>query len=231
MTVALGLPLCFSLRVIRERAVRLERFPLELIGLAFLALWFFTHSARPSDEPTIIFVRWVLVLAAMHFVAALAPYLWGREGAGFWQYNRRLFLRFCLATLYTFVLTAGLELALLSADKLFDLHLDHAYGDLYFLMVGCFHPTFFLAGVPRDFVALQSDTEHPRGLKAFTQFALAPFVLVYGAILYAYAVKILWLRNWPHGWVALPVLILSGVGIFASLLLHPLRNEPDERWA
>lgn len=231
MTVALGLPLFFSLRILREREPRWTRWPLELIGIPLLAWWFFAHSAYPSNEPGIVFMRWGLLLAALHFFAAISPYLRGAEDPGFWQFNRRLFQRFCLATLYTAVLTAGFELALLSADKLFELHLDRAYGDLWFFMIGCFHPTFFLAGVPRDFAQLAADTEHPRGLKAFTQFALAPLVLVYGLILYAYAFKIILLRTWPHGWVALPVLILSGVGIFAALLLHPLRRDASEKWA
>src|SRR4051812_24388717 len=50
MTVALGLPLFFSLRILREREWRGARYPLELLGLALLAAWFFTHSARPADE-------------------------------------------------------------------------------------------------------------------------------------------------------------------------------------
>jgi uncharacterized protein DUF4153 len=231
MTVALGLPLFFSLRILREREPRWTRWPLELLGIPLLAWWFFAHHTRLSDEPEIVFIRWALLLAALHCFAAVSANVRRTAVAGFWQFNRKLFVRFCLTTLYTGVLTAGLELALLSADKLFELHLNRAYADLWFLMVGCFHPTFFLAGVPRDFAQLEVDTEHPRGLKAFTQFALAPLVLVYGLILYAYAGKIILLRSWPHGWVALPVLVLSGIGIFASLLLHPLRSDPAERWA
>ena len=140
-------------------------------------------------------------------------------------------MRFCLATLYTGVLVAGLELALLSADKLFQLKIEKAYADLFFVMVGVFHPAFFLAGVPTDFSVLNSDTQYPKGLKAFTQFALAPLVAVYTAILYAYAIKIVLARSWPHGWVALPVLLLSGIGIFAFLLLSPLRTRSEEKWA
>ncbi|MGH7936186.1 MAG: DUF4153 domain-containing protein, partial [Chthoniobacterales bacterium] len=89
----------------------------------------------------------------------------------------------------------GFELALLSADKLFELHLDKVYADLFFLMAGCFHPAFFVAGVPRDFAALETGTDYPRGLKAFTQFARAPLVAVYTAIPYAYALKILLQRS------------------------------------
>jgi hypothetical protein len=231
MTTAVGMPLFFSLRMLRECAARVTRWPIEILGLPLLAAWFFAQPERPFDGPEIVIIRWLLLLATLHFFAAVSAYIRGKEGVGFWQFNRRLFLRFCLATLYTGVLTIGLELALLSADKLFELKLGKAYGDLFFIMIGCFHPTFFLAGVSRDFAALDADTEYPRGLKAFTQFALAPLVAVYAAILYAYAVKIVITRNWPHGWVALPVLLLSGTGILAFLLLYPLRARAEEKWA
>jgi len=231
MTSALGMPLFFSLRMLRERAQSLARAPIEAVGLPLLAGWFLTLPHRPFEGPGIVPIRWMLLLAALHFFAAVSPFARGREGIGFWQFNRRIFLRFCLSTLYAGVLTAGLELALLSADKLFELKLGNSYTDLFFIMAGCFHPVFFLAGVPRDFTALELDREHPRGLKAFTQFALAPLVAVYTAILYAYAFKIVAAHSWPHGWVALPVLILSGVGILSALLLHPLRADAQQKWA
>jgi hypothetical protein len=231
MAAALGMPLFFSLRILRERAQEFARWPIEILGVPLLALWVYTQPSQPFNGPGIVWVRWLLLLAALHFFAAVSAYVRSGERLGFWQFNRRLFLRFCLATLYTGVLTIGLELALLSADKLFDLKLSKAYGDLFFLMVGLFHPAFFLAGVPRDFAELNADPGYPRGLKAFTQFALAPLVAVYTAILYAYAVKIIATWSWPHGWVALPVLLLSGIGILAALLLSPLRQREEEKWA
>jgi Domain of unknown function (DUF4153) len=231
MTVALGMPLFFSLRMLRERSESMRRWPIEVIGLTLLVWWFFAQPPRPFDGPGIIWIRWLLLLGALHFFVAVSAHFWRPENSGFWQFNRRLFLRFCLATLYTGVLVAGLELALLSADKLFQLKIEKAYDDLFFLMVGVFHPAFFLAGVPADFSALDSDADYPKGLKAFTQFALAPLVAVYTGILYAYAIKIVLARSWPHGWVALPVLLLSGIGIFAFLLLSPLRTRQEEKWA
>ncbi len=231
MTASLGMPLFFSLRMLRERAGLRMAAPMELAGLPLLAAWFLSLPRPVSDEPGIVFIRWGLLLAALHFFVAVSAYVGREPGNGFWQFNRRIFLRFCLATLFTWVLTGGLELALFSADKLFELKIEKSYEYLFFIMAGCFHPLFFLAGVPRDFAALEVDPEYPRGLKAFTQFVLAPLVAAYTAILYAYAFKIGATRAWPHGWVALPVLILSGVGILSALLLHPLRSRPEEKWA
>jgi hypothetical protein len=231
MAAALGMPLFFSLRMLRERTRELAHWPIEAAGIPLLAFWIFLQSTHPFDGPGIVIIRWLLLLAALHFFAAVSAYVRGNERIGFWQFNRWLFLRFSLATLYTGVLTIGLELALLSADKLFALKLSRAYGDLWFLMAGLFHPAFFLAGVPRDFTELNADEGYPGGLKGFTQFALAPLVAVYTAILYAYAVKIMVTWSWPHGWVALPVLLLSGIGILAFLLLYPLRERENQKWA
>ena len=243
MTAALGMPLLFSLRMLHERAgCGKSGWLFELSGVVLLLAYFYMLPGSPdktpgdwihTDEaPTALWIRWWLLLGALHAVAAAGPYLRDAEGNGFWQFNRRLFLRFFMAALFTGVLTIGLELALLSTDKLFELHLnDDNYLRIWFIMTGLFHPVYFLAGVPSDFAALETDTEYPRGLKAFTQFALAPLVGVYTLILYAYAAQILFARNWPRGWVSLPVLILAAVGILAALLLHPLRDRENERWA
>jgi hypothetical protein len=126
MAAALGMPLFFSVRMLRERTLRLARWPIEIVGVPLIALWLLAQPPKPFDGPGIIWIRWLLLVAALHFFAAVSAYVHSGERLGFWQFNRRLFLRFCLATLYTGVLTVGLELALLSADKLFDLKLSRA---------------------------------------------------------------------------------------------------------
>ncbi len=148
MTVALGLPLFFSLRLLGERVSVLTRVPLAWLGVALLVGWYFLQPANPTKAPEIYFIRWLLLLAALHFFAAVAGYLRGGESLGFWQFNRHLFLRFCLATLYSGVLTVGFELAPLGASQLFELHLDRTYGDLFFVMAGCFHSAFSSPACP-----------------------------------------------------------------------------------
>lgn len=53
MSVALGLPLFFSLRILRERGPRLAHLPIEWLGLPLLAVWFFSQPSRPWDGPEI----------------------------------------------------------------------------------------------------------------------------------------------------------------------------------
>src|SRR5437867_4475827 len=147
MAAAIGMPLFFSVRIVRERIPKFTPWPIEIVGLFVLAGWFFAQPASPLRLPGIIWIQWLLLLAALHCVAAVSAHFSRTESLSFWQFNRRLFVRFCLAILYT------------------------------------------------------------------------------------YAIKIIIIRSWPHGWVALPVLLLSGIGILAFLLLSSLRSRPEEKWA
>ncbi len=229
MSAALGVPLAFGITIFRERHSA-GRW-LELFGLCLLALYFLLPKAGLFDEPYFYGIQWAFLLAGLHCFCAVIGFLNGTETRGFWQFNRQVFARFILVSIYSAVLLAGMQLALLSADKLFTLKLKYAYADTAILIIGFFHPLFFVAGVPRNWDGLDSEAEYPQLMKVFTQAVLAPLVAVFTGILYVYALKIAISREWPHGWVALPVLLLSVFGILAALLLHPLKNDPEERWS
>ena len=64
----------------------------------------------------------------------------------------------------------------------------------------------------------------------FTQFILIPLLIIYVVILYFYCAKIV--INWqlPRGWVSYLVLAYSIVGIFALLLVHPLKELKLKSW-
>ena len=101
------MPLFFSLRMLRERHATLVRWPIEIAGLPLLAASYCALPDRLSSGPTIVTIRWTLLLAALHFFAAVSPFVGRADQNGFWQFNRRLFLRFCLTTLNTAVLSGG----------------------------------------------------------------------------------------------------------------------------
>jgi len=105
MAAAIGMPLFFSVRIVRERIPKFTPWPIEIVGLFVLAGWFFAQPASPLRLPGIIWIQWLLLLAALHCVAAVSAHFSRTESLSFWQFNRRLFVRFCLAILYTVVLT------------------------------------------------------------------------------------------------------------------------------
>jgi hypothetical protein len=176
-------------------------------------------------------IRQFMLVVGMHLFVAVAPWLGRGEMNGFWQFNKTLFLRACIAALFTGVLFAGLAIALAAVENLFELQVPgERYGQLWALLVGMFATWFFLAGVPEDLDALDAVEEYPKGLKIFAQYVLLPLVVVYFVILAAYAGKIILAWDWPYGWVSRLILGFSVAGMFSLLLLWPIREREGSRW-
>lgn len=202
--------------------------------LGLLAGWYALAPALPG---VVWGTRLAVLLLGLHFVVAAVPYLAelrrGADTPGFWRYNETLFRRLLAAGLYLGVLYAGGALALVAVRDLFGFYFD---SDLFsYLFVGLaalFNTWFFLAGVPHNFAALEQEVPYPNGLRIFTQFVLLPLVALYVGILYAYLLRILVQRELPQGWVAGLILAVAVAvaGIFALLLIHPLRHNPETTW-
>ncbi len=228
----LALPLFFALTLLREQSSQhgIARYAPEAIGLALLIAYGTWWLIQPKEVPFKHYVCHGLLLLAVHFFVACAPFLKRGHDDGFWNYNKSLFLRYLLGVLYSVVLFAGLALALLSVDRLLALKIEgENYGRLFLGIVTVFHPLFFLAGISKHFT--QADSEFLTTLRRFVQFCLMPLVVIYLAILYLYTARIIITWELPNGWVALPVLILSVIGILSALLLDPLRDNEEFPWA
>jgi len=230
----LGLPLTLALTLAAERyrwSVA-GRWAALAGALALLAGW---YALAPALPDLVWGQRLAVLLLGLHLAVAAAPYLGelrrGADTAGFWRYNKTLFLRLLTAGLYSGVLYVGCALALVAVRELFGWHTDSDwFGYLFVVLAAGFNTWFFLAGIPNDFAALEQDTSYPAGLKVFTQFVLLPLVGLYVGILYAYLIRIF--VNWdlPQGWVSVLILALAVAGIFALLLIHPLRHNPENTW-
>ena len=230
MVAALGLPLTFALTLLAElRGWSFGRVSLLMLGaVALLAGFFF---AWPGIDEKHDAIRYFQLSAALHLAVAFLPFVGMEENAAFWQYNRRLFLSFLRAVVFSAVLFAGLSVALAALDKLFGLDVPNdTYLRLWFIIAFIGNTWIFLAGVPEDIASLAADREYPKALKIFTQYILTPLVAVYLLILLAYLVKILITSEWPSGWIGYLVTSVSVAGILGFLLVHPLRDEPGEGW-
>ncbi len=231
---ALGLPLSLALTLAAER----YRWPragrgLALAGaLGLLAGWYALAPALPG---LVWGLRLAVLLLGLHLAVAAAPYLAelrrGADTPGFWRYNEALLVRLLTGGLYAGVLWVGGALALVAARELFGWYPDsNWFGYLFVGLAALFNTWFFLAGVPADLAALEQEAPYPKGLKVFTQFVLLPLVALYAGILYAYLGRILVRWELPQGGVAGLVLALAAAGIFAQLLIHPLRDHPAQAW-
>ncbi|UOR07506.1 DUF4153 domain-containing protein [Hymenobacter aerilatus] len=230
--LGLSSTLAVALATERWRWQPAGRWGAQAVVLALLVLWYALAPTQPNLEWG---MRLALLLLGMHLAVAAGPYLpelrRSADTPGFWRYNETLFLRILLAGIYSGVLFAGCALALVAIDNLFDVKLDeHLFGYLFVTLATVFNTWFFLAGVPSDFEQLEQAAPYPKALKLFTQFVLLPLVVLYLVILYAYLGRILVQWELPKGWVSILILAFSVAGIFALLLIHPIRHAAENTW-
>ena len=229
MVALLGLPLSvgFALRARYLGWSTARQASWQAAGLLLLVLFFISWPGPRRDQDM---VRFLQLAAILHLVAAVLPFIRGRETTAFWQYNRRLLESFLRAAVFAAVLFGGLAVALLALDKLFGIPMpDDAYPRLWFIMAFLVHPWIFLGGVPDEAEELEFRS-YPRALKIFTQYVLTPLVAIYLVILVAYLGKIILTGQWPDGWIGYLVTSVSVAGLLGFLLVHPLRSLADEGW-
>ena len=230
MVAMLGIPLSVALTLWAEEHARSPVWShvLNAAGVVLLVGFYYTWPGGPQKHELI---RYGQLSAAIHLAVACVPFLGVPETGAFWQYNRRLFLGFLRAAIFSVVLYLGLAIALVALDRLFGVDVPYeAYGDLLAVTALVFNTWIFLATVPRGLSQLAADDEYPKVLKVFSQYILTPLVFVYLAILLAYLIKILVGGEWPSGWIGWLVTSVAVAGLLGFLLVHPLRDDEGEGW-
>lgn len=229
-TSTLGLPLFITLTLVGERRDWAPRLRWLATALGAALLVFLHYRLRPWDNEA-LGQRWGHLVLTFHLAVSVVPYLGFTASHGFWQYNRVLFFRFLLATLYSGVLFAGLSLALAAIDNLLGISVpDLHYPRLFFLIAFFFHPIHFLAGVPNDFEELERSRYYPGALRVLSQFVMLPLVAVYVTILMLYLGRIIVTGTWPSGWTGYLVSSLAVAGIFSLLVAYPERIGGRKAW-
>ncbi len=226
----LGIAFMLAIAVKAESNDRLR--PLRFVGVAVAGGALAAYALTLPDAFTpVAITRHVQFTIGLHLLVAFTPFAGAGRLNGFWQYNRVLFLRFCLSALYSVVLYAGLSVALLAIDKLLGIHVDEdVYIRLWIVIVAIFNTWVFIAGVPKDILGLEDVTEYTKGLRVFAQYILVPLVIIYLIILTIYLGKVIATRVWPSGWIGYLVSSVAVVGILAHLLVYPMRSEGGSQW-
>lgn len=226
--LALSVALAISLVVERYALTFAKRCGLIAGGMVVLVIFGFSYQWLSIAIYSYRF--WHLMVAA-HLFVSLAFFFRAENHRGFWSFNRSLFQRLVLSFFYSLTLYVGLCIALSAIDHLLGIKINHrVYTDLWLFLFFIFNTWFFIAGIPRDVQALERDDSFPNGLKVFVQFVLIPLLLCYIVILYLYLGKILFIRAWPKGTIGWLVSVVSVLGTFCWLLLHPLRARPGYGW-
>jgi hypothetical protein len=227
---ALGLPVTVAITLLAEtRGWSVAGRTLAILGgvLGLIAFFF----AWPGIDRRHDAIRYFQLSAALHLCVSFLPFLGSAETAAFWQYNRRLFLGFLRALVFSGVLYVGIAIALGALDRLFGVDIDgETYYRIWLVVVFVVNTWIFLAAVPENLAALEGETDYPRALKVFAQYILTPLAFTYLLILLAYLIKIVAGGEWPSGWIGWLVASVSVTGLLGFLLVHPLRADPAEGW-
>ena len=128
------------------------------------------------------------------------------------------------------LLGAGLSAIHATLNLLFGLGLSSRWLErIWTVSLGFVAPVSFLAFAPRRFNDKITEREEQdftmRAAAALVKFVLVPLLLVYTAILYAYAVKIALAWELPKGTLAAMVVAYLFVGAVTLLLGFPSRDE------
>lgn len=197
--------------------------PQSILGLVLAAaiglglLIFLAHTSL------MIFIY--LIPALLLFVM-VAPYLRGGDDVSFWVYNRDILLGALIGIAAGITLGAGVSAALLSIEYLFGIEfLDEMLSDFWFFCAVIFTPLYTLAWVPQRFEYRQHEVSLPIGLTFVVNWILAPLVITYVLILYAYFIKIAVVGQLPRGQLSYMVSVFASVGIITYMLGWPLREQ------
>jgi len=229
LVFSLGISLTFALNMLSQRIGKF--FLLQLAGILFLLFFYFllpNHEKKFTEQYAFLIVPTYIL---SHLLVSFIAFFGQKKELHFWQYNKNLFINIFLTVVFTGVLIAGIQLAILAVDQLFDFKFNNSYYKNPFLVISVLGSCFiFLLFNVNGLLSLEKDGDYPQILKFFTQFILIPLLLIYVIILYFYSAKIV--LNWelPKGWVSYLVLAYSIVGIFALLLVHPLKEDRSKSW-
>lgn len=231
ITCQLGLPFLTALVVFAESRDwnDQKKWLLQLLGLvALVACWYWLNPDARDFESKILPQYMALVLI-VHLAVAFAPYLNSRSVRDFWDYNRQLFANFVVGAAFTLIIFAGLALALLAVDNLFDLNLsERLYAKLFILLAGVFNPSYFLYHFPKKYSAEEaSEVAYSWVFQNLCKYILIPIVILYFLILYAYGAKVGLEWSLPKGWISSLIIGFSVAGIFTYLLNFYLEEEDN----
>ena len=199
-----------------------------IILILILIGYFFLFNDFESDK---IIYRILIITIISVFVVLFLPYLSKNKQNDYWDYNRKIFQRLTLTTVYSVILYIGLIIALTIVNLLFELKIEYLYFDIWIVIVGIFAFLMFLNGFPKEYYSEnEKKYDYPKPLKIFVQFILLPLVTLYLLILYAYFAKSIFLWELPEGTVSYLVLLFSALGIFSLIIIFPIQNDDNNKW-
>lgn len=213
--------LAVNLFVESHRRSQMMRAIAWLAGIAAIALLF-----RFQWEVWFLFP---LLFGALILAVGLSAYAGGRErNESFWLFNHRLWLAALLALVGAGLFGGGLSIILETLNFLFGLHLPFKWHEhTWTIALGFMAPVSWLTLAPQNFtdrIGEQQTEFTTRAVASLVKFVLVPLLLVYTAILYAYAIKIGLEGTLPRGTLGKMIVGYLLTGAATLLLAYPSRD-------
>ena len=158
----LGIPLLTALTAYAESRqwAGWKKWALLAGGVAALVLYYASLSPGDHSFGEVEGLRYIGLLAMAHLLVSVSPYLNKLSVADFWEYNKQLFGNIILSAAFTLILWAGLSLAVLALNTLFNLQVnDHVYPHIFAVLAALFSTIFFLHHFPQEYQFDQADSK------------------------------------------------------------------------
>ncbi|MDP4238579.1 MAG: DUF4153 domain-containing protein [Bacteroidota bacterium] len=148
----------------------------------------------------------------------------------FWNFSRNSLIELFISFVFSAVLYAGLSLAILSLDKLFNIHIEReVYSNLAVVCFVIFAPVYFLSNIPDEVEKRKRDILSDKIIKIFGLYILLPILAAYTLILYVYLFRIILKWELPNGWVSMLVSVLGMAGFLCTIILYPFRSSNENK--
>lgn len=171
------------------------------------------------NHPFIDYYIFIFPLTSLLIIAVL-PFYGKNNPDALWNYIIQLTTSAIVALLYSVITFGGLALICAAIDLLFGSHIlkPEILASIVFLF---FAPVQILAFTPKSFNKYKTVPSYPIIGKILVQYILFVLILIYGSVLYAYAIKIFITWSLPQGVVSYMIITFALLGTILWYLLYP----------
>ncbi len=172
------------------------------------------------------FFRLFFIIPAMLLLITVAPYIYQQSrDESFWMFNRYVWFGTAIAYVASLLLALGASAALAAVKYLFDVSINQIFFNDIFIFCGfILGPIYALSFVPHNFRFKESECHTPSQVNFVVNWILAPLVVTYMAILYAYFIKIGMTWDIPKGQLSYMIVGFIGVSLVTYLVSWPLHG-------
>lgn len=204
-----------------------HRILFNILSSVLLAVYCFTLPEKPFEYQSYQLVAFGIVFGLSSFFIS---FLKKNNEIPFWNFCRDNIIELFVSSVFSSVLFAGLSLAVLSLDKLFNIHIDYkVYSNLSVVCFVIFAPAYFLSNIPDDVEKRKEDISFHKIIKIFGIYILLPILTAYTLILYVYLFRIIFKWELPNGWVSTLVSVLGMAGFLCMMILYPIRMMKESK--